>query len=90
MTAFMAMLVDAYRELNHKKLFWVTLVNGEKLADRGLLTPWVGMWAANVVGGVAGLWMTVRIALDRRATPTRWSRFVRRLFPLPEDGEPQE
>lgn len=70
--------------------FWVTLVNGEKLADRGLLTPWVGMWAANVVGGVAGLWMTVRIALDRRATPTRWSRFVRRLFPLPEDGEPQE
>ena len=24
--------------------YWVTLVQGEKLADRGLLSPWVGMW----------------------------------------------
>ncbi len=69
--------------------YWVTLVNGEKLADRGLLTPWVGMWAANLVGGIAGIWLTVRIALDRRATPTRWTRFVRRHFPIPDDGDPQ-
>ncbi len=25
MTAFLAMLLDAYRELNAKKLFWITL-----------------------------------------------------------------
>ena len=25
MTAFLAMLLDAYRELNSRKLFWITL-----------------------------------------------------------------
>src|SRR5690606_24617618 len=29
--------------------YWVTLVEGEKLADRGLLPPWLGMWFANAV-----------------------------------------
>jgi len=68
--------------------YWVTLVNGEKLADRGLLTPWVGMWAANLVGGVAGIWLTARIMLDRRATPTWWSRLEGRIFPVRYDGAP--
>lgn len=65
--------------------YWVTLVNGEKLADRGLLTPWVGMWAANIVGGIAAAWLTLHVALDRRATPTRWSRLRARLFPAPDE-----
>ena len=29
--------------------YWVTLVQGEKLADRNLLDPWIGMWGANLV-----------------------------------------
>lgn len=29
--------------------YWVTLVNGEKLADREMLEPWIGMWGANLV-----------------------------------------
>ena len=40
--------------------YWVTLVQGEKLADRGLLPPWLGMWAANAIVG------TVAIVLFRR------------------------
>lgn len=40
--------------------YWITLVQGEKLADRGLLSPWLGMWAANVVFGILGLYLTVR------------------------------
>jgi lipopolysaccharide export system permease protein len=36
--------------------YWVTLVNGEKFADRGYIEPWLGMWGANIVMGIVGLW----------------------------------
>jgi lipopolysaccharide export system permease protein len=44
--------------------YWITLVQGEKLADRGLLPPWLGMWAANVIIGLLGLYLSVREARD--------------------------
>ena len=28
--------------------YWITLVQGEKLADRSMLDPWIGMWIANI------------------------------------------
>ena len=42
--------------------YWVSLVQGEKLADRGMLPPWLGMWAANVIVGLLGLWLFWREA----------------------------
>ncbi len=54
--------------------YWVTLVNGEKLADRGLLTPWVGMWAGNIVTGLIGLGMALYITFDWRATRLPWKQ----------------
>jgi lipopolysaccharide export system permease protein len=44
--------------------YWVTLVQGEKLADRGLLEPAVGMWAANVLIGGLGLYFLARETRD--------------------------
>lgn len=49
--------------------YWVTLVQGEKLADRNMLDPWVGMWIANIIMTAVGLWLIVYVALDLRATP---------------------
>lgn len=49
--------------------YWVTLVQGEKLADRGMLPPWLGMWAANAIMLVVGCWLVMYITLDLRATP---------------------
>ncbi len=49
--------------------YWVTLVQGEKLADRGLLAPWVGMWIANVIMTGVGTWLVTYVTLDLRATP---------------------
>ena len=49
--------------------YWVTLVQGEKLADRGLLPPWLGMWVANAIMLVVGTWLVLYVVLDLRATP---------------------
>ncbi|HEX8298566.1 MAG TPA: LptF/LptG family permease, partial [Rubricoccaceae bacterium] len=44
--------------------YWITLVQGEKLADREILPPWLGMWAANAIIGVLGAYLFAREALD--------------------------
>ena len=56
--------------------YWVTLVNGEKFADRGYIEPWIGMWAANIVCGLLGIWMVVKVSLDRGGS--------RVSFPIPQ------
>lgn len=56
-------------------LYWACLIGGEKLADRGLLEPWIGMWIANIGLGILGLYLTIRTA---RENPTiDWSVFTR-------------
>ncbi len=47
--------------------YWITLVQGEKLADRGLLAPGVGMWAANVLIGGLGVYLFARESRDPAA-----------------------
>ena len=49
--------------------YWVTLVQGEKLADRGMLIPWVGMWGANLLMLGIGLFLLLFVILDLRARP---------------------
>lgn len=42
-------------------LYWACLIGGEKLADRGILSPWLGMWIANIVLGVLGIFLSIRV-----------------------------
>ncbi|MDT0631845.1 LptF/LptG family permease [Rubrivirga litoralis] len=44
--------------------YWVSLVLGEKLADRETLPPAVGMWAANVIVGALGVYLVARETRD--------------------------
>ncbi len=62
-------------------VYWAFLIGGEKLADRGIITPFWGMWAANVVMGILGIVLTYRsmketVTLDfaflKRFIPKRW------------------
>lgn len=48
--------------------YWVSLVQGEKLSDRGFLEPWIGMWIANILVGTAAviLFLVVTKDLKRR------------------------
>lgn len=38
-------------------LYWASLIGGEKLADRGLVSPFMGMWIANILLGLLGLYL---------------------------------
>jgi lipopolysaccharide export system permease protein len=38
-------------------LYWISLIGGEKLADRGIVTPFAGMWIANIIIGIFGIYL---------------------------------
>lgn len=45
-------------------LYYVGLIGGETLADKGYLPPWLAMWAANIVLLVVGLLLTARMGRE--------------------------
>jgi lipopolysaccharide export system permease protein len=55
--------------------YWAFLIGGEKLADRDFTTPFMGMWSANILLGILGLYLTVRIG--RETVVIDWSFFQR-------------
>ncbi len=48
--------------------YWVSLIQGEKLADRLFISPFVGMWTFNVVLTIAGIYLIVRLATGFQIT----------------------
>lgn len=72
-------------------IYWASLIGGEKLADRAIIAPWVGMWGANILIGILGIYLTVRMG---RETPSINWLWFRRFVPKtlrnpaqPEEGE---
>ena len=66
-------------------VYWAFLIGGEKLADRGFVTPFWGMWAANVVMGTVGIILTYRSAKE---TVILDFSFLKKL--IPHQWRPQE
>ncbi|MBI5476394.1 MAG: LptF/LptG family permease [Ignavibacteriales bacterium] len=62
-------------------IYWACLIGGEKLADRDIMSPWLGMWMANIFLFILGVFLTIRTA---RETPTiNWQalqKFVPKFF----------
>lgn len=67
--------VGASLSLGFFLVYWACLIGGEKLADRGLLQPWLGMWMANIIIGLMGAYLTFRTARENLAI--NWSAFTR-------------
>ncbi len=68
-------------------IYYIGLIAGEPLAQRGTLSPFLAMWASNIVFGVVGLFLLSR--LGRESSTSRggyWSELKdavrRRLAPL--------
>lgn len=45
-------------------IYWTFLVGGEKLADRNMVSPFIGMWAANFVMGALGIYLFYKSAKE--------------------------
>jgi len=53
--------------------YWITIIQGEKWADRLLISPMVGMWFGNVTIGILGLVLLYKISTERRLSDI-WRR----------------
>ncbi len=62
-------------------IYWAFLIGGEKLADRGIVTPLWGMWSANLLMGVLGIILTNKTAKEtinldftflKKLIPKKW------------------
>lgn len=40
--------------------YWICLIGGEKLADRGFISPFIGMWAGNIIIGIFGIILIIK------------------------------
>ena len=61
-------------------IYWIFLMTGERLADRMLVTPFWSMWAANILIGVLGFYLTVRNS--RETSMIDWSSISTKLNPF--------
>lgn len=66
--------VSAAVSLGFYVLYWISLIGGEKLADRGFLAPVFAMWLGNILLAIIGLVVTVKVNYE--TTPikaiSRW------------------
>jgi len=67
-------------------IYWAFLIGGEKLADRGLISPFVGMWSANILLFILGLFLLVKSARERIVINFEFfSKFVPKQFRITTD-----
>ncbi len=46
-------------------IYWAWIIGGEDLADRDIISPFWATWGANVVFGVAGLYLIYKVVSER-------------------------
>ena len=59
-------------------LYWAFLIGGEKLAERDVFSPFIGMWAANILLFVMGILLTIK---TNKETVTIQFTFLKKLIP---------
>ena len=47
-------------------IYWAFLIGGEDMADRGIISPFWAMWAANILIGVIGLYLNYIVVTEKR------------------------
>jgi lipopolysaccharide export system permease protein len=46
-------------------VYWAFLIGGEDIADRGLMSPFWAMWAANILMGIIGLYLIYVLVTEK-------------------------
>jgi lipopolysaccharide export system permease protein len=64
-------------------VYYVALIGGEELADRGFVAPWLAMWISNILLGAAGIWLIIISVRETRfINLDRIKRFINRILRL--------
>jgi lipopolysaccharide export system permease protein len=78
-------------------IYWAFLIGGEKLADRDFITPFWGMWSANILLSITGIILTTKtvqetIILNFNFLKKLIPKQLRNLFQVEtnESGEPDQ
>ncbi len=50
-------------------VYWAFLIGGEFLADRRIVSPFLAMWGANLVVGIAGIYLSLRVICEVAILP---------------------
>ena len=45
-------------------LYWVCMIRGEVMADHNDLEPWIAMWGPNILVGLGGLFLVIRMVQE--------------------------
>ena len=62
-------------------IYWSFLIGGEKLSERGFFSPFIGMWAANIVLGAAGIILTIKTNKEAKTiTFNIFKKFIPKQF----------
>lgn len=59
-------------------IYWAFLIGGEKLADRNIITPFWGMWSANIIIGIMGVLLIMKSVKE---TITLEFNYLKKIIP---------
>ena len=68
--------------------YWASLIGGEELADRRLISPFIAMWTPNILIGIGGLYLLLRTVREHEPGGLRrlFAALLARLRRLPGDA----
>jgi len=46
-------------------VYWGFLIGGEDMSDRGIISPFIAMWGANILTGAIGLYLLVKVLTEK-------------------------
>jgi len=61
-------------------VYYVGLIGGEKLADRGFVNPFLAMWAPNLIFGALSVYFLRKAAREQALADWTWVSVIRSLF----------
>jgi lipopolysaccharide export system permease protein len=62
--------ISAMISLGFYIVYWVSLIGGEKLADRNILSPAVAMWSGNILFVIIAVLLAYKVNYE--TTPMKW------------------
>ena len=69
-------------------IYWAFLIGGEKFADRGLLSPFWGMWSANILLGVLGIILVIKTSKERISINFDWfNKLIPKQFRIKQETD---